>query len=142
VTAESTDGTILLARCREVMMTILQHGAGDWPDLKGWQAELPEWFVLACAPEKTAAEEQAELMWWRSLSPDEQAAADESARWSLSDWLWWLEPENRTWYWLGSEIVDPQHLVVYVDTDGAPSPTGALHWLLTAAGAINIEETP
>jgi hypothetical protein len=122
------------------MVAILELGANRWPELAKWQKELPAWFVLACAPEKTPEEEQVALTHWRSLSPAEQAIADESEPWSLSDWLWWLEPENRTWYWLGADAVDSRRLVVYVGTDGAPSATGALYWLLKAAGASQVDE--
>ncbi|MFD7159443.1 hypothetical protein ACFV9C_32925 [Kribbella sp. NPDC059898] len=141
LSAESADSAVLLNRCRDVMVAVLQHPAADWPDLPTWRSEMPAWFVLACAPEKTPEQEQADLIWWQSLSSDEQATADEASQWSLSDWLWWLEPENRTWYWLGAEVAGPRQLLVYVETDGDPSPTGALRWLLTAAGATQVDES-
>ncbi|TCC19248.1 hypothetical protein [Kribbella sindirgiensis] len=140
LSVESADSALLLERCREVMVKILQHGEEDWPDLPVWQRELPAWFVLACGPERTQEEADAKLIWWRGLSPGEQMVASEVSRWALSDWLWWLEPENRTWYWLGADVVGAQHLLVHVEIDGAPAPIGALRWLLKAAGATEIEE--
>lgn len=140
ILAEAGDSALVLERSREVMRGVLRYGAFDWPELGVWRRELPLWFVEACAPEKTPAEEAAELARWRGLTPEEQTAEDETSPWTVSDWLWWLEPENRTWRWLGAEVADSRHLKIFVDADGAPSPVGALRRLLRAAGADEVEE--
>ncbi|MFF0266904.1 hypothetical protein [Kribbella sp. NPDC004536] len=141
LSAESADSAELLSRCTEVLEVVLQRPEPAWPDLSVWQRVLPAWFVQACAPERTAEEAQADLIRWRTLSPAEQKCADEESRWSLSDWLWWLEPDNRTWYWLGADLIGRHQLLIYLETDGDPSPTGAIHWLLKAAGAARVDET-
>jgi hypothetical protein len=138
VSAHSLDSSLLLQRCREVMTVVLGHDQSNWPSLAGWRAELPTWFVDACGPEQSAEEAQRWLAWWRSLPPEEQDAVEEQQPWALSDWLEWLQPAERTWYWLGAEESDPHRLLIWLDAPGSPAPTGALEWLLKAAGATDI----
>jgi hypothetical protein len=140
LSVRSSNNEVLLARCQEVLLVVLQHDEENWPPLTMWQRELPKWFVDACGPERTVEEAREWLSWWRTLPPDEQAAATDAKRWALSDWLWWLEPGQRTWYWLGARLIGSHDLRIFLQTDGSPAPTGALHWLLKAAGASAIEE--
>jgi hypothetical protein len=136
----SADSGLLLQRCREVMEVVLRHDEQqDWPTLAGWRRELPEWFVVACGPEQSGEEAQRWLVWWKSLPPAEQGEVEDRQPWALSDWLEWLQPSERTWYWLGAEKDGPHRLRVWLDVDGSPAPIGALEWLLKAAGATEIE---
>jgi hypothetical protein len=87
--------------------------------LEGWDpaedvvpAGIPVWFSEACAPEDTATED----------------------RWSLMAWLRWCDPDERQWFWWDARVVAPGVGEVLVETTGAPFPSGALRWLLTAAG--------
>lgn len=140
LSVRSSNSEVLLDRCRAVLLVVLQHDETNWPTLTAWQHELPRWFVDACGPEKTPEEAREWLSWWRALPLDEQVAATEAKRWALSDWLWWLEPGQRTWYWLGAKVASSHDLRIFLEMDGSPAPAGALYWLLKAAGASAIEE--
>jgi hypothetical protein len=130
----------VLARCREVMSVVLEYQTGEWPDVEAWRRLLPDWFVEACVDE-SAEETERWLAEWRSLPPDQQAAADEGKPWSLSDWLYWLEPDEREWFWWDARVDDENCVRVEVEVAGWPTPLGALAWLLRTAGAVvSVEE--
>jgi hypothetical protein len=78
------------------------------------------------------------MSWWRGLSPEEQARVTRAERWSLANWLFWLEPEERQWFWWDAVTENPDTLRVIVEVPGWPAPFGALAWLLRAAGAVEV----
>jgi hypothetical protein len=80
------------------------------------------------------------LAWWRTLPPAEQARASQDRRWTLADWLYWLEPTQRQWYWWDAIVEDPDTLRLVVQVPGWPAPLGALQWLLRVAGASDLIE--
>ena len=51
------------------------------------------------------------------------------------NWLFWLLPEERTWYWWDGEVSGPHEVRLWVEVAGGPAPLGALEWLVRAAGA-------
>jgi hypothetical protein len=124
----------VLSRAREVLTAVLANGAKAM-DLEAWRQALPRWFVERSAPEQTRAEAEEWLAWWRTLPPAEQGAADARRDWSLDDWLYWFEPEQRSWYWWDARPLDESTVEVVIDALEAPPPVGALEWLLRAAGA-------
>lgn len=124
-------------RVREVMAIIAQHHGDRWPGLDEWEQLLPKWFVAACAEERTIEEEERWLDWWRSLPADERAPAAEERAWSLADWLYWLQPEERQWYLWDSRVESKDHVRVQVQIVDNPV-LGALTWLLCAAGANDV----
>lgn len=132
----------VLRRCREVLAVVIDHQAGVWPDVAGWQELLPSWFVEAC-PEESSEEADRWLEWWRSLPRDQQFEAERSRAWTLADWLYWLEPAERQWFWWDAKV-EGDALHVIVELSGWPAPLGALEWLLRAAGASTVafEENP
>ncbi|TWD73101.1 hypothetical protein FB561_6986 [Kribbella amoyensis] len=139
VVAQADEPEVLLGRCREVLAVVLSYGESDWPSPARWAAVLPSWFLEACGPETSPAEAEEWLRAWRLLTPDRQLEVEAEEPWTLSDWLHWLQPGERTWYWLGARIRDPRVLVILLDVPGHPSPVGALDWLLKAAGATEVE---
>lgn len=78
---------------------------------------MPEWFVAACSPERTA----------------------EKTSWTLADWLYWMEPDERQWFWWDARIDGEGATTVLVEVPRWPSATGALEWLLRAAGASSVK---
>jgi hypothetical protein len=132
--AEAADPELVLDRVRSVLEVVLVNSEGDWPSLSHWEVLLPEWFVLACAPEPTAEEADRWLDWWQSLPGPQRSEAAAAKPWTLSGWLYWLEPSNRTWFWSGAGF---NHNVVAVEleVDSWPSAVGSLEWLLHTAGA-------
>jgi hypothetical protein len=99
---------------------------------------MPAWFVESSAPEQSREEAERWLSWWRNLSAEEQAQVTRAQRWTLADWLYWLEPSERQWFWWDSVIESPDTLQVIVEVSGWPAPLGALDWLLRAAGAAEV----
>jgi hypothetical protein len=134
------DAEQLRVRAAEILIAVLGPTGPDWPTLEKWSTLLPQWFVDACAPEQSQQETEEWLVWWRSLPPDEQAAAEDAQPWSLGDWLHWFKPEERTWFWWDARVISPDTLRLIVQITDWPTPLGSLRWLLTAAGAREIDE--
>jgi hypothetical protein len=118
---------------------VLAHAGPPWPSVLQWRQLLPAWFVQSSAPEQSRAEAERWLNWWRSLPAEEQAQVTGAQRWTLADWLYWLEPSERQWFWWDAVTESPDMLRVIVEVSGWPAPLGALDWLLRAAGAIDVE---
>jgi hypothetical protein len=133
------DAEAVLARSRAVMDRVIAQQLGEWPGDDAWPGLLPEWFVRACAPERTDEEEAAWLARWDRLSPEEREREEHAAAWTLLAWVYWLEPGERQWWWWDAAIEGPEMIVVEVTIDDWPTPLGALEWLLRAAGAVNVD---
>ncbi len=101
-------------------------------------ALLPSWFVQACAPEESEAERARWLQWWRQLDDADRARAADARTWTLDDWLFWMRPEERQWYWWDSQILAPDHGQVLIKVTDWPTAVGSLVWLLRAGGARNV----
>jgi hypothetical protein len=67
-----------------------------------------------------------------------ERAEEQKKPWSLDNWVHWMRPENREWYWWDAEVVGGAAAVVEVEVDGWPFPWGSLEWLLKAAGANSV----
>ncbi len=59
--------------------------------------------------------------------------------WSLEDWLYWMEPDNRTWTWWDGCEKDSDRLAVALEVSEWPFPWGAFSWLLVATGAKTVD---
>lgn len=127
---------VTLERARMVLLDLNRYGAESWPQPDEWAVLLPDWFVAACAAAKTPQEAQAWLARWRRLTDDERRLEEASKRWSLPDWLYWMEPERRAWWWW--DATDRPTPKVAVQVDEWPFPWGALSWLLRASGAESV----
>jgi hypothetical protein len=123
-------------RALEVMgVVVRQYARPWWPAIEEWETILPKWFVEACAPEDEETESEEWLAWWRTLPREEQSRVEAETRWSLADWIYWFQPENRHWYWWDALVDSPDAMRVAVQVDAWPFPWAALRWLLKAAGA-------
>ena len=138
VVAAAANPDLLLHRVRTVLEIVLVSGQGDWPSLSGWSVLLPEWFVVACAPEQPAGAADRWLSWWQSLPEPERAQVAASRPWTLSGWLYWFEQPNRAWFWSGAGFND-EVAVVELEVESWPTAVGSLEWLLRAAGADSVE---
>lgn len=131
------DARVVLGRCREVLGVVLDHQLGPWPEVDEWRRFLPGWFVDACV-EESKEEVERWLAEWRRLPSDQRAAAEEGRGWSLADWLMWLQPDERQWFWWDASVDDEDTLTVELEVVGLPGPLGAFTWLARAAGATAV----
>ena len=136
VKIEGRDLRQIIGRAEDVLMTVDRQVARGWPAAAKWREVLPEWFVNACAPEMTESESEAWLKRWDGMSEEERAIEESSKSWSLLDWIYWMHPEHRTWFWQGTDASSGR---VRVACDSWPFPSGYLFWLLKAAGAERME---
>jgi len=126
-------------KVREVLQVVLSQSGDHWPTLSTWKELLPSWFVVACAPEKTLEDQERWLQWFKNLPSDEQSLVQNQAPWTLAGWLYWLQPENRSWFWWNGSVVSDDILRVEVEVDSSPFASGALEWILRAAGATGVD---
>jgi hypothetical protein len=114
---EAPDPAGVIARVTEVLRVVLERSGQTWPSLDEWRRVLPGWFVAGFAPERSGQEQDG---------------------WTLEAWLYWLEPEQRSWFWWGAEH-RADRVEVLVDVDSWPYPDGALRRLLHVAGAWTVD---
>ena len=129
------DAPQVLARCKEVMQSVLVQNVDRWPTDAEWHSLLPAWFVAACPDE---AMTQQVLARWFELSKEEQSRLT-SKLWSVSNWVYWFLPEERQWFWWDASTPDGNTVELLVEVFGHPFPSGSLEWLLEASGAIKTE---
>lgn len=111
-----------------------------WLSDEGWKTKLPEWFVIACAPAETREEAEKSLALWRTLSSEEQDRIRREERWSVEDWIYCLQPENRYWFWWDAKSFEKfDHIIVMIETYDWPFPWDAMRWLFLAAGASALD---
>ena len=144
-------GTVrLIAKCRgnahEVLekvkevLKVVNENTYPWPSDDFWRRILPAWFVNRCAPEPTEEECKKYLRWWYSLplAKKQKVAAKEEKR-TLCGWIFWFHPDNRHWYWWDGLPLDKNQLAIDIEVYDWPYALGALHWLLRAAGAKEVQ---
>jgi len=125
----------VLRRSREVLHAVLIGAEPAWPSVEVWSRRLPLWFVEGCAAEQSAEDREQWLDWWRGLDPAARASAAEERPWSFRDWLSWLQPGERQWFWWDGRVVGPDEARILVEVPSWPTALGALTWLLRVAGA-------
>jgi hypothetical protein len=132
-----------LQRCRQLLLVVLDFlpDPPAFPTLHEWHHVLPPWFLHACGPERSHAEEQAWLQRWRAAPPLQQRQLEQQRPWTVADWLYWFDPASdaeRSWRWWDIGVVDHDHFWIDVDVLEDPAALGTLQWLLRAAGATKI----
>jgi hypothetical protein len=70
------------------------------------------------------------------MSTVERDLEESNAKWSLANWLAWMEPDERSWLWWDADVVDDEHLLVSVAIDSWPFGWGAISWLFRGSGAV------
>jgi hypothetical protein len=132
-----SDAGEVLDRSRAVLLMVLERSGPQWPAAEEWRSLLPPWFVAACGPPVPREETQRWLDWWRALGPADRARAESERPWALEDWLYWLTPPERQWFWWDATAGDGT-LRVTVEVPDWPAALGALDWLLRASGAAEV----
>jgi len=138
---KDVDASNVLGRAKSVMAAVDSASLQGWPSNDHAAPVLPEWFTSACVPDRSKEEEDRWQKWWKGLPYEEKLRKGAEAKWSVSNWLYWLKPENRQWFWWEASVQDQSNQVVLtVEVEGSPFPSGALSWLFRAAGAVTVEE--
>lgn len=112
----------------------------NWPTDEQWVLKLPEWFTSECTAPMTQQQAERWLAWWKGLPTDEQTRVEIEKDWSLDNWLYWMQPENRQWFWWDAKVSDyNDHVIMVIQVESWPFPWGSLRWLFKAAGASSLE---
>jgi len=129
-----------LRKVKEVLRIVDVATLSGWPTRVDLAPCLPEWFTSTCIAETTPEEANRWLAWWKNLPPDEQTRAEIEKDWSLNNWLYWMKPENRQWFWWDAKVLEQyDHIALAIEVEAWPFPWGALRWLFRAAGASAVE---
>lgn len=126
----------VLSKCKEILKIVLEHNRNTEMTLDEWRNLLPQWFIRRCAKELSKEEAEKRL----SLPIDERRRITENEGWTLSGWIYWLNPQERQWYWGDAKIIDYNTIHLVVECQGWPLAWGALRWLWKACGALDCEE--
>jgi hypothetical protein len=131
----------VLNNVKEVLVTIINKTLKEstWPSDDEWYEILPNWFREKCSDELNEKDAEKWLDWWRSHSPEDQKKIELDMKWSLSNWIYWMHPDNREWYWWDATCIDNDTILVAIEVDSWPFPWGSLSWLFKASDAISIE---
>lgn len=130
----------VLTKAKAVLEAVDEAVLLGWPENGEIILDLPEWFVSACEAEMSEEQAKVWFAWFKELPLDEQIRVENEKKWSLSNWLYWMEPNNRQWFWWDIvEILGEDRLTVAVIAEAWPFPYGAFKWLFYAAGALSIE---
>ena len=130
----------VLARAKEVLLSVLQTTVGGWPELQQWKVVIPNWFFNTFSIEMTDEEALEWLEGWRAMSLKQRIVAEQEKGWSFSNWIGWFSPNERCWYWWDASIKNANTISVTVLSKGSPSSYGALRWLFVACGANSMDE--
>jgi hypothetical protein len=134
--AGSPEGGRMVASVYSLLGDLIRRRSdGTLDDHERWQAELPEWLTRRFSRELSDEERQDWLARWRSASPADKAALEESRGWELRQWLYWFSAGNDLWT-IDDVVLSPtgQELSIVIRHVDDPVPVRALQWLASAAG--------
>ncbi len=124
---------------KEVLKALDRAALAGWPQ-EPISPSFPAWFIAGCAPESSRQDSEQWLAWWANLPAREKIKAEEEKDWSLENWLYWMEPQNREWFWWDAAVEDnPERVILQLEVTAWPFSWGALRWLLRTAGASGVE---
>jgi len=135
----NANGEEVLAKVKSLLICVDEASLNGWLPDEVWLKKLPLWFTQACAVSLTKDQADARLAQWRRLTPEQQAKAERDQQWSLDNWLWWMTPNQRMWFWWDVNVLSPSKIAVAVEATEWPFGWGALRWLFKAAGADSLE---
>ena len=134
----AADAEAVLGRVQAVLGAVLAADAEAWPGVEAWRDGLPSEFVDRCAPEVTEVEARRRLAAWQRMSLADRARQAATEPWSLSDWLFWMHPDERPWGLWSVTVAGADRLEATVLLEGWPAPWGALWWLFVGCGARSV----
>ncbi len=130
----------VLSKVKTVLRILDDAALRGWPESQQCKPVLPSWFTSFCVAEMSDVEAKEWLARWQNLSPEDKLHVEREKDWSLNNWLFWMEPDNRQWFWWDAEVVEERdHIALAIEVEAWPFPWGALRWLFRAAGASTLE---
>ena len=114
------------------VVRLVNTNSSNWPDYEYWLSILPLWFINYCKTQMSKQENNEWLLYWKTLNNEDKREAEIKKGWALADWLYWMEPCNRPWFFYSIELQDSTCVLVTVFTDENSPPVGALEWLLNS----------
>ena len=129
----SGNSSEVLEKTKEVLKIVINCELSFDDPVDDWEAVLPKWFVDACSPE--ISKEEAE-----ELIKTGQGFETLSNMWTVSGFIYWFRPDQRSWYWWDGVTKDLNTLKIYLLVNGFPFAWGALEFLLKAAGVNSVEQ--
>lgn len=133
-----TDIEPIIDKVSNILLVILENSENQWPTLKEWEQLFPTWFIEKFAADMTKEEAEKWLKKWRKMSLKKKAKIKETMKWSLPDWLYWFEPQNREWEYHSISNISKDSFNFNILVDGWPFPHGAIDWLLKNCGVSSI----
>lgn len=133
-------GVDVLAKAKSVLRNVDEVTLQGWPTDAQWPEKVPAWFVAACVPSMTEAEFENYTEQWKGLPPEDRLRATRQEKWSLLEWLYWLEPSRREWHWWDASVDSGGHITATIEINDWPYSLGQVRWLFRAAGAASFEE--
>ncbi|UPK80241.1 hypothetical protein LW139_15730 [Proteus vulgaris] len=101
---------------KNILLLIQKYSFSKWPTIDEWYSILPKEFINS---------------FLNSTTPDD---------WSLDDWLYWLEPENRFWFLWRINEIDIENLEIEIIIYEHPYPWESLEVLFMKLGTSELKE--
>ena len=124
---------------REVMTVVLRLSARDWEELDVIVAKLPMEFVQRFAPLSNSESDDKWLRLWRAANASEKKLMEDTRGWQIEEWLHWMKPDERAWFWWDAVVLNQSRGKVAVAVQSWPFPWGSIKHLLLASGATIVE---
>lgn len=141
IEAKTSDPELVLERCRSALLTVAEGMKASWP-IDRWEAELPEWLTdrFVTADEKDALSPEATAAFKAAKGPEARLAALDVLPWTIANWLYWFEAEQREWWWWDSEATAADRLTIRVVISDVVVAWDALRLLIRTAGAETVDD--
>lgn len=130
------NATSVISRVQETLEIVLgKISRTQKMSLQDWEQQLPQWLIQAFQSQPS---EPIQPTWWQNILTLGKAEAEQS--WSLENWLYWFEPQNRNWFWWSASVISANQIKLILDVQDYPLTIDALRWLFLAAEATDFEE--
>ena len=121
----------------DVMRVICTTCSQGWSEEIDWRSVLPKRFVRTCAKEMSLEESERWLQRLQTLSDNEREEDERTRAWSVDNWMYWMNPNERVWQWWDAKVVSKERIEIRLAVDGWPFGWGAVTWLFRCSGAID-----
>lgn len=132
-------------RVRSVLVTVLVNLESSCPSTDEWEKRIPGWLRDSFIDKSTHEKNVSRTKAWLSRTLEERIASSDRSedsnkdQWFLPNWIYWFEAENRLWEFWQCYAPNPFEVRLEVLIDEIPVAHSALDWLISVAGARDIE---